>query len=377
MITRCLYILVLTLTLPLVSCAQWKEHDGLTPHLYSQAQLDMLFAKPECLKGYSPPAPASPNPAESFNIEPYYIPSGSCLIHGWLYLPRGKGRHPLIVLTNGGGKGAHIRSFPDWMAPILAHCGIAAFVHDKRGTGKSEGVFKHTCYDDYINDAGNCARQLSLHPRIDSGTIGIMGASEGGRIAVLAANRFPEFKFVISYAGTVVSAVEDRIYAQKGWLKSLNLPDSVFRVAMDIHERSIRAWASENPERHAIVDQEIQILRKHYDREILPYTKVEMDHSPEWEYVLPTWYSLPNDYLTELAHFRKKWLAIFGESDQRVPTRESIVNIHRYMGASGNEDYWIAVIPCCGHAPINLNTQRMIRLDHLILHWLDENILTG
>ena len=139
------------------------------------------------------------------------------LINGWLYLPLGEGKFPLVVLTNGGGDGRRpIKSLSDWIAPILAHCGIAAFVHDKRGTGESQGIFVETTYDDYINDAGNCAIYLSKHKKINPDLIGVLGGSEGGRIAVITASRYPIVKFVISFAGTVVSTEEDRLYAQMG-----------------------------------------------------------------------------------------------------------------------------------------------------------------
>ena len=379
-----LLLILTTLSISTDHFAQELDSDISADHILSKSQLESLFTKPNCLKGYHPNQAGYLSKSDSrgtealdttFTIEPIQIHSGPIIIHGWLYLPLGTNRHPLIVLTNGGGNDAQIRTFPDWIAPILAHCGIAAFVHDKRGTGKSEGVFKETVYDDYITDAGNCARYFANHPRVDPGSIGVLGGSEGGRIAVLAACRFPEIRFAISYAGTVVNPIEDRLYAQRGWLRTMNLTDSVFQEAWEIHEKSIRAWASKDPDRHAIVDQEIMALREKYEREILPSTKDEMDHRPELEYILPTWNSLPNDYLTELKSFNKEWLAIFGELDQRVPTRQSVTNIKHYMAVSRNENYWIAVIPDCGHAPINLKTQRMVRLDHLVINWIEPHIL--
>jgi uncharacterized protein len=184
----------------------------------------------------------------TFIVEKIKVPCENLMITGWLYLPLGKGKHPLIILTNGGGNNErNIKSLSNWLAPILAHCGIAAFVHDKRGTGESEGEFSKTTYDDYAKDAGSCAIFLSKHSRIDASKIGVIGGSEGGRIAVLAASRFKEINFVVSFAGTVVSSIDDRINAQKGWLMGLNLQDTVFNAVLNIHEKSIRAWASNNP----------------------------------------------------------------------------------------------------------------------------------
>ncbi|MBI9038895.1 MAG: alpha/beta hydrolase [Bacteroidales bacterium] len=354
-------------------------------HILTKEQIEVLLKKPLCLKGYWPNQTGplrrldlpEGSPADStFTVEKIKIPSDGLIINGWLYLPLGNKIHPLVILTNGGGDDSRpIRNFSDWLAPILAHCGIAAFVHDKRGTGESEGVFVKTTYDDYVTDAGNCAKFLLNHSRIDSSNIGVIGGSEGGRIALLTASRYSEIKFVVSFAGTVVSAVDDRINAQKGWLQSLNLADTTFLEVLRLHEKSIRAWASNDLHEHIKVNEEIELMREKYDAEILPFTKQEMDSIPDFIPFLSTWYSLTNDYLTELEHFNKKWLAIFGEVDQVVPTQKSVENILHYMSISRNVDYQILVLPNCGHSPVNIETKRMIRLDNLIINWMNKNII--
>lgn len=343
-----------------------------------------LMKKPLCLEGFRPnqSGPLSridAKPGEkddsTFTVEKIKIPSDGFLINGWLYLPEKEGKFPLIVLTNGGGDGSRaIKSLSDFIAPILAHCGYAAFVHDKRGTGESEGDYVKTTYDDYITDAGNCALFLSKHKSIDPEMIGVLGGSEGGRIAVLAASRFPVVKFVISFAGTVVSTEEDRIYAQMGGFKTGGMSDALINEITPLWKQSFAAWASNNAGEHKKVNREIAEWRKKFDRKILPCTKEEMDSIPEFRAVLPTWYSMPNDYLTELGHFTKKWLAIFGEVDKVVPTEASVNNIVHFMGLSGNKDYKIVIIPRCGHAPVDVETRRMIRIDNLIINWLNENV---
>jgi pimeloyl-ACP methyl ester carboxylesterase len=367
--------------------AQEFDLTTINSHIYNSNQIDSLLIKPDCLIGYFPNQSGYLTKVDStengtidttFTIRQMKVLSGDVDINGWLYLPLGNEKYPLIILTNGGGNIVrNIRSFSDWLAPILAHCGIAAFVHDKRGTGESEGVYAKTTYEDYITDAGNCAIYLSKHENINPDLIGIAGASEGGRIAIIAANRYPEIKFVISFEGTVVSAIDDRINAQKGWLKSLNLPDSTFSEVFDLHEKSIRAWASNDIEEHKKINSEIYEMRKKYEARILPWTKEEMDSIPEFINILPTWYSLSYDYMSEMENFTKKWFAIFGEDDIVVPTFESVKNITNYMKISGNNDYYIAILPDCGHGVINLKTNRIIRVDNVIINWIGINVLNN
>lgn len=354
--------------------------------VYSRAELEQMMTKPACLGEYrtslsgplrKPDGKGGFIADSTFTVEVIKVPSEGFLIHGWLYLPRGNEKCPLVVLTNGGGDGSRsIKSFSDFMAPILAHCGIAAFVHDKRGTGESEGIYVNTTYNDYITDAGNCGIFLSGHKRINPELIGVMGASEGGRVAVMAASRFPVFSFVISQAGTVVTPIEDRLNAQlNGMTDQGVISDSIAMLVRPLWEKSFRAWAVNDPSEHEKVNKEIAEWRGKFDRDILPYTKQEMDSIPAFSVILPTWNSLGNDYLTELGRFRKKWLAIFGEIDRVVPTEASVRNIIHYMSSSGNESYNIAIIPRMGHVPVDTETGDRVNFDFLIVNWIRQSVM--
>jgi hypothetical protein len=349
--------------------------------LLTRDQYDALMRKPFCLEGYVPRlhgplrregAPPNVEPDSTFIVVELSVPSDGLTIRGWLYLPLGQRKHPLIVLTNGGGNDAvRIKSLSDFIAPVLAHCGIAAFVHDKRGTGRSEGVFVDTTYDEYVRDAGNAALFLSRHARIDSALIGVMGASEGGRIAVLTASRYPIVKFAISMAGTVVSTVDDRLYAQMSGLRAMGVSDSVIAEVKPLWLESFQAWASGRRSDHDRVDQKIIEWSSRYGQSALPAPRAAMLSDPAFAAVLPTWRSLPNDYLSELKHFQKKWLALFGDSDVVVPTETSVRNIREFMKISGNDDYVIAVMPHCGHAPVDTETKRRIAFENIVLNWID------
>lgn len=354
--------------------------------VYTDEELRLMMTKPASMGEYQP-AQAGPlrrpdgnggfTYDSTFTVEKIIVPSEGLDITGWLYLPTGEQKCPLVVLTNGGGDGSRaIKSFSDFMAPILAHCGFAAFVHDKRGTGESEGDFAGTSYEDYITDAGNCGIFLSSHKRIDASRIGIMGASEGGRIAVVAASRFPVYSFVISQSGTMVSAIDDRLYAQiNGMIDQGVMDEKDAGRVRPLWIKSFQAWASNDPAEHEKADKEIAEWRKSYNRNLLPFTRAEMESIPQFRLLLPTWRSLGYDYMSEMAHFRKKWLAIFGEADRVVPTMESVKNIDRYMSLSGNRSYNIAVIPGMGHTPVDRETKQRINFDYLIINWLTENIL--
>jgi pimeloyl-ACP methyl ester carboxylesterase len=361
----------------------WKE----SALVLSQEEVERRLAEvPSCLTGYRPVQTGpllrliegeEPRLDTTFVVEPVRLESEGYRISGWLYLPEDGGPFPLVVLTNGGGNDVRaIRSFSDFIAPVLSHCGVAAFVHDKRGTGESEGVFRDTDYEDYITDTGNVGQILAKDPRLDPDCIGVMGASEGGRIAVIAANRYPVFRFVVSMAGPTVDMVEDRLYAQHEHLRNRNASAEERAAVEPLMREELEAWRSGDPEAHERVDAKIQLLRREYRRDILPFTKAEMEGS-FFEHLLPTWNSLKYDYVTEMESFRKPWLAIFSAQDGIVPPGPNIEEILRTTALSGNTDVVVGVFPRSGHAPVDSETGQRVRFENMILGWMSERGFGG
>jgi len=119
-----------------------------------------------------------------------------------------------------------------------------------------------------------------------------MGGSEGGLIAVAAACRYPEISFVISYAGTIVDGISDRLNAQlNGMVDGGVLNDSLLQIVRPMWVRSFEAWASNDPEAHKALDREIDALREIHGRQILPFKKSEIDRVAPTDYVAINWLS--------------------------------------------------------------------------------------
>jgi pimeloyl-ACP methyl ester carboxylesterase len=78
--------------------------------------------------------------------------------------------------------------------------------------------------------------------------------------------------------------------------------------------------------------------------------------------------------MTEMARFLKPWFAMFGAVDRTVPTDASVKNILRYMAMSQNTAFAVAVIPRCGHTPVDTETKRRVLFENLMLNWFAENI---
>ncbi len=145
----------------------------------------------------------------------------------WLVTPeRAVGDPPVpgVVLVHGAG-GADRDALLS-QAQTLAHAGVAAIVYDKRSEGYS---LVSRDYTRLADDAITAADLLAVQPGIDAARIGIMGFSEGGWVAPIAAERAPDrFAFVVLASATIVSpvnevawAVDYRLSGTPHWLRRI------------------------------------------------------------------------------------------------------------------------------------------------------------
>jgi uncharacterized protein len=137
--------------------------------------------------------------------------SGRTLLAGTLTLPPGSGPHPAIVWVHGGGMQTR-NYFPD-LSALCAGSGFAVLTYDKRGVGQSGGTFPGDRADDraiseLARDAEAAVRFLAAQPGIDRARVGLVGHSQGGWIAPLAATREPLVRFVVAFAGSSLSQGE-------------------------------------------------------------------------------------------------------------------------------------------------------------------------
>ncbi len=113
----------------------------------------------------------------------------------------------LVVVVYGSGQDSAVAY--NYVQHLLPMYGIAAFVYDKRGTGKSNGRFT-VDFSELADDALAAvaqARKLLDAPGVP---VGLMGESQGGWIAPLAAVRAPADFVVVSYGLAISPLDEDR-----------------------------------------------------------------------------------------------------------------------------------------------------------------------
>jgi pimeloyl-ACP methyl ester carboxylesterase len=167
------------------------------------------------------PRPQDPQPPFPYDIRIQQIghPSGHKL-EGTLLVPKTATKEkpvPAVLLVTGSGQQDRDESIMGHrpfavLADALARRGIAVLRCDDRGIGGSDGDFASATTDDFVSDAMYEFVTLAGVEQVDRCRVGIVGHSEGGVVAPMAAVKLSADKeapsspaFLVLMAGTGVN----------------------------------------------------------------------------------------------------------------------------------------------------------------------------
>jgi uncharacterized protein len=146
--------------------------------------------------------------------------SDGARLTGVLHVPPGRGRRPAVVLVHGSGRMTAEAQLAG-PASRLIGAGFAVYAYDKRGVGRSSGEYTNVgvsnsdrMFGVLGSDALAAVDALRLRSEIDPRRIGLVGVSQGGWIAPLAASRSTHIRFVVSVSGPAVSVGEEIAYSR-------------------------------------------------------------------------------------------------------------------------------------------------------------------
>jgi alpha/beta superfamily hydrolase len=135
---------------------------------------------------------------------------------GTLTLPSKQGIFPTVILIAGYGPkdrdatGMGHKYFLT-LADYLTQQGIGILRFDKRGVGQSTGSFETSTSRDFADDVIASINYLKSRSDIDAHKIGLIGISEGGLIASMAAAESLDVAFMVLMAPAVITNVEDLV----------------------------------------------------------------------------------------------------------------------------------------------------------------------
>lgn len=134
-------------------------------------------------------------------------------LSGTLFLPDRPGPHPAVIFLAGSGDESYRAAWEGepraWFWRELQQWfegrGWAVYIFDKPGVGRSEGDWRQEDFHARKRNALAAVDALARRVDIDPGRIGLLGHSQGGWIAVMAAAASPEtVGFLVSLAGPAI-----------------------------------------------------------------------------------------------------------------------------------------------------------------------------
>ena len=132
------------------------------------------------------------------------IDAGDHQIPATVCMPTAEGTYPAVVMLHGTGSNRdEAGGGYAYAAPVLAEkYGVATIRIDFMGNGDSTADYTGYTFKSAVADAVAAAEYIAAQESIDAAHIGVMGWSQGGTDALLAAGQHPEiFSSVVTWAG--------------------------------------------------------------------------------------------------------------------------------------------------------------------------------
>jgi pimeloyl-ACP methyl ester carboxylesterase len=157
--------------------------------------------------------------------------SGALVLNGRLIEPaHSRGKPPLVVMVHGSERSGAVGSSP--YPYLLTAQGVSTLVFDKRGTGRSQGVYTQD-FAALADDVVAASAEAKRLAKGRYGRFGLFGGSQGGWVAPAAANR-ARADFVAIGFGLILSPLEEDSEQVFDELRRKGYGEDVIAKARDI-----------------------------------------------------------------------------------------------------------------------------------------------
>jgi uncharacterized protein len=262
-----------------------------------------------------------------------------------LTVPPGKGPFPAVLLIAGSGPHDRDESLLGHkpflvLADYLTRKGIVVLRADKRGVAKSTGDYAKATTADFATDAEAGVAYLKTRPEVDAHKIGLLGHSEGGVIAPMAAVADHDVAFVVMMAGSGVPG--DQIIVEQGRLIEMASGESKDKADADAEKERETLKLVETEKDPAALE---RLLGVKLAAEGAPDAQV----AAQIKQITSPWFRffLTYDPATALRKLTIPVLAINGSLDLQVPPAQNLPAIRKAL--EGNKLAEVDELPGLNH----------------------------
>jgi pimeloyl-ACP methyl ester carboxylesterase len=301
------------------------------------------------------PRPQDPKPPYPYTQEEvsYQNAKAGITLAGTLTMPKAStSPAPAVLLLSGSGAQDRDEALMGHrpflvLADHLTRQGIAVLRVDDRGVGGSTGKYTTSTLFDLADDAVVGVEFLKTRPGIDPARIGIIGHSEGGMVAPLAATKNNSVRFLVLMAGSGMTG-EEILYAQGVLIaRAQNAPEEAITRRRTFQERSFAVLKQEQDAAAADVKLRAVVAESFPNAGAAEKAALEASlgvMNQPWFRAMLTYDPKPT-----LRKVTVPVLAIVGEKDVQVPPKENLALIEEALAAGGNKQVTIQMLPGLNH----------------------------
>jgi len=242
------------------------------------------------------------------------------------------------------------------LAAALAKAGIGSLRYDKRGVGKSDGVFANVSMEDLIADARSALSTLRSSSGIDPQQVFLLGHSEGGILAPIIAVDNNDLKGIVLLAAPAHSL------------------DWIIRAQIEQLNRDMGKSEDDVQTALAQEDQYLDFVRNS-SGDWSDYTFEQLAEAMPWltqaKYIEVKMLSLPwlrqhfqHDPIETIEEVTCPVLIVQGEKDYQVPEGEADL-LASALKEAGNGDVTVDLIPDLNHLMRHHSEQPNLTYRHL------------
>jgi len=315
----------------------------------------IMFHKVDKLPRISrPQEPKRPFPYNEEQVE-YDNKNAGIRISGTLTYPKADGPFAAVILLNGSGpqnRDSEVFGHKPFLvlSDYLTRHGIAVLRTDDRGVGGTSGRFEGSTTGDFTEDALAGIQYLLTRKKINPKQIGLIGHSEGGMMAPIAASESKDVSFIVMIAGVGIRFSDIILFQKELKWKNTGMSEE----DLILH----RTWHNNVSE---IVTQDINdvaaaekirtlysVLSKE-EKSRLKKNPESLEDEIKWE--LSPWRRYASKYnaASIISKVRCPVLAINGSKDMQVTADENLKAIEIALKAGGNTNFMIKELQGLNH----------------------------
>jgi pimeloyl-ACP methyl ester carboxylesterase len=300
-----------------------------------------------------PQEPTKPYPYREEEVG-YGNKKAGVKLAGTLTLPRSDGPFPAVLLITGSGpqdRNATVAGHRPFLvlADYLTRRGIAILRMDDRGVGGSTGSVMESTSADFAEDVLLGVEYLKARQEINPRQIGLIGHSEGGAVAPLAASRSTDIAFIVLMAGPGLLGEKLAQLQRESIARASGIPEAKIARTRAVDQKMYAVVRSEKD--NAAAEKKLREIVGQAMSEAAGVRITAAVIEAQFKTMLSPWYRffITYDPVPTLKKVKCPVLAITGERDLQVPPDENLPLIAKALAAGRNSDFTIMKLPKLNH----------------------------